>query len=654
VSGRDHSRGRRFAGGVPALVLGIAVMALAASSVAARASEVRLKGTLAPAVARATRVGAMDAGQRLEFAITLPLRDPAGLETFLRRLYTPGDPLFHRFLKTGEFAERFGPTQADYDAVRAFAEQNGLHVTRTYGNRAVLDVAGPVSAIEPALGVRMLRYKAESGRIFHAPDDEPALPAAVVSRVSGVVGLDDAVEPKSNLKTVPAGQSPASVGLPVTNGTGPGGFLSPSDIKAVYDLNGVSQTGSGLSIALYERDGYRASDITAYEDQFGLPHVAMANILLNGVDGTPTPPTPGIKYPRGPNEVTLDIELALALAPGVNNIQVYEGTNTADLYNAIASDNGAQLVSSSWYYGLDSATPQSLRDAENTAFQQMASQGQSLYAASGDFGDTVCSGQDSLGNCGSKAFGVQDPSSQPYCTGVGGTTIYAQHDGGPWYSEPAWSGSGGGISAVWALPFYQSAAVTSGSGGSATLRNVPDVALNSFTQYAVYFYGAWQGVTGTSCAAPLWAAFTALVDQNRLAHGQGLLGFPNPALYYLAQTDRYVYDFHDIASGNNGTYAAVRGRDNVTGWGSFDGAKLLADLGFNTFIYWVDGSYAGLVQNGTPDHPFKSIGLALAGTPPNTPTILYIKGHAYLENPTIDNRTVLMINNGGGVVSIGH
>jgi subtilase family serine protease len=631
--------------------LAIGALALAAATTHAAPAGVRLKGNLPLAVAQAERLVPLEADRELSFAFTLPVRDPAALEDFLRRLYTPGDPLFHQYLKTGEFADRFGPTQADYDALRAFAEANGLRVTRAYTNRAVLDVSGPVHAIESALAVRMMQYRSPEGRVFHAPDGEPALPASLADRGMGVVGLDDAVEPRSNLRVVPGGTRGGTTGI---QGTGPNNRLSPSDIKNAYDLTGVTETGAGLSIALFELDGYRTSDIRAYEDQFGLPHVALVDTLLNGVSGIPTAPTPKNPYPLGPAEVTLDIELAQALCPNLDQIHVYEGNNYVDLYNQIASDNTDELVSSSWYYGLDTAPPQSVRDAENTAFQQMASQGQSFYAASGDFGDKVCTARDSLGNCTTQVLGVQDPSAQPYCTGVGGTQVTTQSNGGPWYSETAWSGSGGGVSAVWAVPYYQSAAVTPGSGGSSTARNVPDVSLDSISGYAIYYYGVWQSYTGTSCAAPLWAGFTALVDQRRLAHGQGLLGFPNPALYYLAQTNRYGIDFHDIKTGNNGTYAAVTGRDNVTGWGTFDGGQLIGDLGINVLAYWVDGNYAGLGQIGTPDHPYKTIGLALAAVPTGYPTILYIKGHAYLENPTISGKTVLMINNGGGVVTIGN
>jgi kumamolisin len=640
-----------------------AASALQQGSATAPPGTVRLEGSLAPAIARASQVGTLDPAQEIEFAFTLPVRDPAGLEAFMKALYTPGDPLYRHYLKTGEFTDRFGPSQADYDAVIAFAEQHGLRVMATHTNRAVLDVAGPVQAIESALGIRMMRYRAANGRVFRAPDVEPALPAAIEARVAGVVGLDDAVQPKSNLlgplsgggarldTASPIGGAGRRLAAPSV-GTGPGNAFAPADIRAAYNLNGLAENGAGQTIALFELDGYRGSDITAYEDQFGLPHVTLTNVLLNGVSGTPTAPTVAVPYPPGPSEVTLDIELAIALAPSATAIVVYEGTSYTDLYNRIATDNTAQQVSTSWYYGLDSDPPVAVRNAENTAFVQMAAQGQSFFAASGDFGSNVRTGSDANGNP-ILQFGVQDPSAQPYVIGVGGTLVSSNVVGGPWSSETSWSGSGGGISTIWTLPGYQSAAIPAGSGGSATFRNVPDVSLDSGSGYSIYFYGAWQTYIGTSCAAPLWAGFTALVNQRRADNGLGRVGFLNPALYFLGHSGRYATDMHDITTGSNGAYAAVAGYDNVTGWGTLNGANLIGDLLVDPGILYVDGNFTGSPQIGTPAHPYTTVTQAANAAIAGQPTLVYVKGFNYLENLTT-SKSLLLVNNGGGVVRIGN
>jgi kumamolisin len=294
----------------------------------------------------------------------------------------------------------------------------------------------------------------------------------------------------------------------------------------------------------------------------------LQNVLIDGFSGNPS------ASGGGPAEVTLDIELMIALAPGIDRILVYETDNDlahgVDVLNRIASDNIAHQISTSWganevYVG------SSIQNGENTAFQQMATQGQSFYAASGDDGDQ------SWTSAGLQ-FGPSDPASQPYVVGVGGTTLSTNGPGGTYSSETAWTGSGtgggsgGGVS-TWPRPSFQPATVSPGSGGSATNRNVPDVSLNANpdTGYSIYYSGGWYIYGGTSCAAPLWAAYTALVNQARAANGAGLLGYPNPVLYSAAQTSQYACLFHDVTSGNNGTYPAVSGYDNVTGWGSFHG-----------------------------------------------------------------------------------
>ena len=633
----------------------LAGVSLVAVSLAAAAPVpgpgTRLKGSLPPTLASATEIGPLDPAREIEFAITLPVRDPEGLARFLQALYTPGKPSYHQYLKTGEFAARFGPTAGDYDAVAAFAESQGLRVTRRYANRTVLDVAGSVATIESALRVRMREFRSPGGRVFHAPDAEPEFPAGIAARIEGVVGLDDAVLPRPNLARVENLPGARRGAGPAAAGTGQGGALSPSDVRTMYGLDGVTQDGTGNTIALLELDGYTASDITTYEDQYGLPHVGMLKVLLDGVSGTPTAPTTQVPFPLGPFEVTLDIDLALALAPGIHQIDVYEGTSMVDVFNQIASDNSAQVVSCSWGLG-EQVTSASIRNSENTTFQQMATQGQSLFVASGDNGDQACTAVDNNGNCTTFSLAVQNPASQPYCTAVGGTTVTTVSAGGAWQSETAWSGSGGGISTVWLLPYYQSAGVTPGSGGSDTWRNVPDVSLDSNSGYSVYYLSGWNSATGTSCAAPLWGAFTARLNQRRAGLGFANIGFLNPALYFVGHSGGRATAFHDITTGNNGTYPAGTGYDNVTGWGSFNGANLLPALSIDAGVFWVDTNYGGPIQNGSTLFPYHSLSNALAAVPGNQPWLLYVRGGSYPENITI-TKNVVIVNNGGGVVGIG-
>ena len=577
--------------GRTAALLGLALLGLTATRPIAAAPTLSSTASLAPTtpafsalpghipaeVQRAQVVGKLDSTRTLSLALTLPLRHTAELEDLLRGLSDSADPRFGQFLTPQEFQDRFSPTKADYARVTAYARAMGLTVVGTHSNRTVLDVTVPAAQAERVFGLHLRVYQSpEDGRYFYAPDAEPRVPATLVGALHGVVGLDNAGVWKSHLR-VPVDPAYSSLFgssfLPQQTGSGPGGGLTPSDIKKAYNLAGASQTGAGQTLALFELDGYTASDITAYESYFGLPTVPLQTVFIDGYSGAAG---------GGAGEVTLDIELQAALAPGAAKILVYEGPNSSagvvDTYNKIATDNLAKSISTSWGEPENSA-PASVRSSENAAFQQMAAQGQSIFAAAGDSGAYD----------DKSTLSVDDPASQPYMTGVGGTSLTTAGGGGTYSSEKTWNGGsvangggGGGISTVWSLPSYQSGlAGSAASKGSTTYRNVPDVSLDADpnTGYAIYFSGGWYLYGGTSCAAPLWSAFTALVNQQRTVNGLGTLGFANTPLYSTAQSARYGSDFHDIADGStNLYYPAVTGYDDATGLGTFNGANLLADL----------------------------------------------------------------------------
>ncbi len=643
-----------------------AVLSAAVLAISAKAQQkiVRLNGTNSPELRKARLLAPLEKNELVQFAFTLPVRKQAALDDYLKHLYTPGDPLYRKYLLKGEFEALFGPTQEQYEAVIDFAQRNGLSVVGKHSNRLVLDVAGRAETVERALSVRMMRFQSPNGRIFRAPDQEPALSVDIAPQIAGIVDLDKSIEPKSNhMLRAPRREEAIKTEAPSAFPSGPAGGFAPADIKTAYNLNGLSQNGSGQTIALFELDGFYNSDINAYDSQFGLPTGTVNVVSVGDTSAFPTAPTSATPDPSGVIECTLDIEMAKAAAPNAT-ILVYEGTNFVSIYNRIASDNAAQQVSTSWYYGTDSATPASVRNAENTAFQQMAGQGQSLYGATGDFGDQVKTGTDASGNP-IFVFGVQDPSAQPYITAVGGTKLTVDAFNGAYKSETAWTGnttggSTGGISTVWTLPVYQSLAVSPGSNGSSTFRNLPDVSLNSDpnTGYSVYRTsgfptksGSWIAVGGTSVAAPLWAAYTALVNQNRVGLGTGNLGFANPTLYFVAHA-RFSADFHDITSGNNGTYSAVSGYDNVTGWGTFNGGNMFSDLTRDAAVFWVDGSYTGSLSNGGQTTPFKKVSDALNTAVIDIPTLIYIRGGAY--NETFSNsKPIVFVNNGNGNATLG-
>ena len=559
-----------------AAALGLLTAALAGPALAAPAAMLpRLSGHVpAAAIAHSRLLGRVASTQTVQLALTLPLRNQAALTDLLDRLSKPGDPLYGHYLTPAEFAARFGPTAADYAAVAAAAKQAGLSVTGTHPNRLILDVSGSASQVEAAFSLHLQRYLNAAGREFYAPDAGPALPSGLSGRVSGVVGLDNAVRLRSHLH-------PA---LTAHAGAVPQGGLAPNDIKTAYSLPITGgPTGAGQTIALYELDGYTQSDITAYERYYGLPAVPLQNILVDDATGSAG---------SGADEVTLDIELAQALAPGISRILVYETPNNSsdqtylDGYNRIATDDLAKQISTSWG-GAEDQSDSALLTGENPIFQEMAAQGQSVFAVTGDNGAYD----------DGTTLSVDDPGSQPYVTGVGGTTLSTDGTGGPYASESAWGlpynvndpnstdggeygvGGGGGFSTVWPAPSYQSVLPS-----APAMRSVPDVALDSdpVTGYSIYYGGSFTEYGGTSAAAPLWAGFTALVNQQRAAAGKAPIGFLNPPIYQIGASAAYTTNFHDITTGSNLYYPAEPGYDNATGWGSFIGSALLNTLSGNS------------------------------------------------------------------------
>ncbi len=379
----------------------------------------------------------------------------------------------------------------------------------------------------------------DAGRQFYANDAAPSLPSDVAGLVQGVSGLDNHAVRHPDAVRAAAGKA------------SPRGF-NPTQLHNAYETTSLG-TGSGVSVALWEFDGYQQSNISAYDSQFGLGSPTPTTV---SVDGANYNSSPG----GGQGEVELDVEIVQAMAKAAKTF-VYEAPNSdqgqIDMAAKIASDDTVSVTSISW--GLcETQTASATITSTSNQLAQGAAEGITFYSASGD------SGSD---DCGDGSQAVDYPGSDPNVSGVGGTSL--KLSGTSRSSETAWSGSGGGVSSVFGVPSWQK-----GSNGK---RTVPDVSAdaNPSTGYAIYSAGGWVEYGGTSCAAPMWAGFTALHDQSAGSRAGNI----NPALYSVAGGSGYASDFHDITSGGNGAFRAGKGYDEVTGLGSYDGANLNTALG---------------------------------------------------------------------------
>jgi len=495
-------------------------------------------------------IGHIPATQHMSLAISLPLRNEAELKDLLQQIYDPQSPSFHKYLSVGDFIARFGPSDSDYLELIRFARANALTIIDAPVNRLVVDVEGPASTIEKAFHVALGVYQHPTeSRTFYAPDREPTVDLDVP--LLHISGLDNFTLPHA--KNVRASNSDTSG---KTTGSGPGGQFIGSDMRAAYYGSG-SLNGSGQSVGLFEYAGYEVSDVQTYFHKLHQPlNVPIRGIALNGASITCPPQS------CDDSEQALDIEMAISMAPALDEVVVYVGNYDVSIFNRMASDNTAKQVSCSWGWTDDETRLDPI-------FEEMAAQGQTVFVATGDDGS-------------SSAPNYVWPADDPLVVAVGGTDLTTNGPGGSWKSEVGWRGSAGmpsknGIP----IPGYQQipGVITSSNGGSTSLRNIPDVAAEANTNQWSCFDGICTGGSGgTSYAAPQWAGLTALANQQAVADGKATLGFINPAIYAIGTGSDFDSDFHDITVGSNGKYSAVTGFDLVTGWGSPQGPNLIEAL----------------------------------------------------------------------------
>ena len=521
-----------------------------------RTGEAKPTGRLAP-------------DQVMTLDVVLPLSDQAGLNSFLKALYDPANPAYRQFLTVREFTERFGPSQADYDALVQFAKANGFAVIG--GSRDGMDVQikGSVAAIQNAFHVTIQTYQHPTeNRIFYAPDREPT--TVLPFPLWHISGLDNYSIPhplfvKKSDYARAHGISPDAVVTHATTGSGPSASFLGSDMRAAY-YGGTALTGAGQNLGLFEYEGTDLADLTTYFKNVGQTNNVPVTLL--STDGTST----SCVYSSGcdDTEQTLDMTQAIGMAPGLASLVVYIGSTDTAIISAMTTHSPLPTtIGCSW--GWTPADPSTL----DPYFQKMSAQGQNFFAASGD---------SSTWSSSNEAW----PADDANIVSVGGTDLTTTGPAGAWKSETAWSDSGGGISPDdIPIPSWQqlSGVINSSNKGSTKYRNGPDVSANAnFT-----FYVCADQTTctaneygGTSFAAPMWAGYIALVNQQLKENSDPTIGFIDPTIYQQNVTSSYGTDFHDITSGTSGSYSAVTGYDLVTGWGSPNTGLIAALAGTGT------------------------------------------------------------------------
>jgi subtilase family serine protease len=552
--------------------------------------SVTLPGNVHPLARPEYDEGLASADTKLSRMLLLLAPSPtqqAELDALLAEQQNPASSLYHRWLTPAEYGALFGASAQNIARVTAWLRAHGFSIDEIPPGNRLIVFSGNVAQVSDAFHTEIHRYRVD-GVSHLANSQDSQIPAALNGVVAGVVTLHDFAR-QSEIK-----QPEIKASAPLYS-AGSTHYLFPADLAAIYNLNPLyneGSTGSSATIAIAGRSNIALGDVAQFRSLAGLAANTPA-VVLDGVD-------PGL-VSGDQMESTLDVEWAGAVAPAASvslvaaaSTSTTDGIDLASAY--IVNHIAAQVVSVS--YG---TCEQQMGATElafyNSLWQQAASQGMSVFVAAGDAGAADCNAPTSST---ANQAAVNGLCSSPYATCVGGTEFSEGSNPAQYWSsansagygsafgyipEVVWNesaanggaglwASGGGASAIYAQPAWQ--ASVEGAGAANGMRAVPDVSLSAADHdgYMIYENGAPHVISGTSAAAPSFAAIMALIAA-RAGKGQGSA---NPQFYSLAAGGSSP--FHATPSGDNsvpgvsGHYANGAVYNLATGLGSVDASAL--------------------------------------------------------------------------------
>ncbi|MGA7439259.1 MAG: protease pro-enzyme activation domain-containing protein [Luteibacter sp.] len=634
-----------------ALLPAATTQVLAVSSTAATpvAAGYRLNMTGQPSIEGAA-VTAMAADHPMHVVISMKLRNPDQLQTFLHNVTTPGNAAFGKFLSPDQFKAQYGPTQAQVDAVVAHLKQSGFTNIEVTPNNLLISADGNANAATTGFHTSIKRFE-QGGREFFANDAPALVPAALGESVNAVLGLQN-VSVKHTLHHV---YHPERVTVPgpasSTQAAAAVAAHHPQDFAAIYGGSSIpAATNTAVGIITWGSITQTVTDLNSFTSSAGLGTV---NSTITKV-GSGT----FANDPDSNGEWSLDSQDIVGIAGGVKQLIFYTSANgnssssgitdagITATYNKAVTDNIAKLINVSLGEDETAAQQSGTQAADDAIFQQAVAQGQIFSIASGDAGVYQWSTDPTSGSPGYVAnsagtvkidlthYSVSEPASSPYVIQVGGTQLSTS--GTTWSGETVWNeglsaiapsqgdnnqrlwATGGGTSLYEAAPSWQS------SVSSSTKRVGPDVSFDAASSSGalIIVNGSTEQVGGTSLASPLFVgAFARIESANANA-----IGFPASKFYAAFPTQTSL--LHDVTSGNNGYqnhgYTAATGFDEATGFGSFDIGKL------NTYAQanWVSGG-GGTNVPPVANFSFTTSGLTATFTDSSTDSDGSIASHAW-------------------------
>lgn len=523
--------------------------------------QIPLAGSARAPLPGAREIGPANPNEMLD--VTIRLKPKSGKKRFIDQEEFTKPIGRRKILTREEFEKEHSADPSSVKLVESFARQHGLTVKESSPERRTVILSGTVAAMSQAFGVELKQYQHAAGD-YRGRTGSIHLPPELDSVVEGIFGLDNRPQAKPHFRRRRERAGARAHAQSVS--------YTPIQVATLYDFP-TNVTGSGECIALIELGGgFNPTDLSNYWKQLKLP--ATPTVTAVSVGSGSNDPTGDPDGPDG--EVMLDIEVSGSIAPGAKIVAYFAENTDAGFLNAITTavhdrTNNPSIISISWG-GPESSWTQQAMTSMDEAFQAAAAMGVSVCVAAGDDGSTD-GVSDGLQH-------VDFPASSPNVLACGGTRLVGS--GTTITSETVWNelannegATGGGISDVFALPSYQSAAHVppSVNPGHKVGRGVPDVAgdADPSTGYVTLVDGQSGVIGGTSAVAPLWAGLIALINQSI---GKPV-GFLNPLLYQANEQT----DFDDITSGNNGAYSAGPGWDACTGLGSPNGLDIAEALG---------------------------------------------------------------------------
>jgi subtilase family serine protease len=379
-----------------------------------------------------------------------PEREQA-LRNFMEQQQDSTSPNFHRWLTPDQFGELYGPAEQDIASVSSWLRSSGFTVNTVYPSGMVIDFSGTAGQV-------LLTFKTEihrlsvNGKDHIANMSDPQIPEALAPVVNGIVSLHDFRPP--SMKTSPRYTLDFEA-------------IVPDDLSTIYDLKpafAAGYTGKGQTIAVLEdSDLYNTEDWYTFRRVLGLSsYTAGSLVTLNPAPphGTSNCSDPGAN--GDDDEATLDAEWASAAAPDakIELVACADTTTTPGFVIAaqnIINSNVPPAIISLSYGFCEAITGVALNAAYNSAYQQAAAEGVSVFVAAGDDGAAGCDRDLAAAIHG---IGVSSSGSTPYNVAVGGTDFAdtSQHTTNTYWGPTNNSNYGSALSYIPEIPWNDSCA----------------------------------------------------------------------------------------------------------------------------------------------------------------------------------------------------